>query len=234
MIEDIVQLGSTVASEICTPRVDMIQVEKDDTVKVALDRMRGTGFSRLPVRDGDNDDAVIGLVHFKDLVNEAFDGNLDDAVLKYMHKPKYVPESKDVIKLLEELQVEHLQTAIVIDEYGGVEGLITIEDIVEEIVGEIVDETDNEEPLFEEIDENSWRVDGKYPVDMAVDRGWPVTEDEDYETIAGWLLDETDTVPEPGEEFIIDGYSFRVERMRRNRIQTIRVTKLPNSEETAE
>lgn len=230
MIEDIVHLGSTVASEICTPRVDMISVEDTETVKTALDRMRGTGFSRLPVRNSE-DDQIIGLVHFKDLVNEAFDGNLDDPVSKYMHKPKYVPESKDVIKLLEELQVEHLQTAIVIDEYGGTEGLITIEDIVEEIVGEIVDETDDEEAMIEQIDDNTWRVSGKYPVEMALSLGWPVQEDEDYETIAGWLLDETDTVPEPGEQFEIGGFTFKVERMRRNRIQTLRVTKTPETED---
>lgn len=223
MIEDIVHLGSTVASEICTPRVDIIQVEDDETVHAALDRMRGTGFTRLPVRNSE-DNQIIGMVFFKDLVNEAFEGNIDAPVTKFMRKAKYVPESKNVIKLLEEMQMEHLQSAIVIDEYGGTEGLITVEDIVEEIVGEIADETDNVESMIEQINDHTWRVSGKFPVEMAIEKGWPVKESEDYETIAGWLLDETDTVPESGEQFEIDGYTFRIERMRRNRIQTIQVT----------
>ena len=225
MIEDIVHLGSTVASEICTPRVDIIQVGVAETVRAALERMRGTGHTRLPVTQTDSDE-IVGIVHFKDLTNAILDSHEDDACEKYMYRPKYVPESKDVIKLLEEMQVEHVQMAVVIDEWGGTEGLITVEDIVEEIVGEIVDETDDEEALIEQLDENSWRVDGKCPSKFGEANGWPVKVADDYETIAGWLMDEIDAVPEAGEEFEIDGFSFRIEKMRRNRIQTIKVERL--------
>ncbi len=224
MIEDIVHLGSTVASEICTPRVDMINVDCDESVRVAMERMRGTGYSRLPVTHSDSDE-IVGIVHYKDLISAALDGDSDISCSKFMYRPKYVPESKDVIKLLEEMQVEHCQMAIVIDEYGGTEGLITVEDIVEEIVGEIVDETDDEEALLERINDTTWRVDGKCPVKFAEQYGWPVKEAEDYETIAGWLLDEIDSVPTAGEEFEFDGYSFKIEKMRRNRIQSIRIEK---------
>ena len=225
MIDDIVQLGSTVASEICTPRVDMIQVGAIESVRTAIERMRGTGNTRLPVTKTDSDE-IVGIVHFKDLTYAILDGDEDEPCEKYMFRPKFVPESKDVIKLLEEMQVERVQMAIVIDEWGGTEGLITVEDIVEEIVGEIVDETDDEEALIEQLDENTWRVDGKCPSKFGEANGWPVKVADDYETIAGWLMDEIDAVPEAGEEFEIDGFSFRIEKMRRNRIQTIRVEKL--------
>lgn len=225
MIEDIVHLGSTVASEICTPRVDMISVEREETVRAALERMRGTGYTRLPVTHTDSDE-IVGIVHFKDVTNAIIDGDGEKPCDKFMYRPKYVPESKNVITLLEEMQAEHCQMAIVIDEYGGTEGLITIEDIVEEIVGEIVDETDNEDALIEQIDDTTWRVDGKCPIKFAELKGWPVKEAEDYETIAGWLLDEIDSVPESGDEFEIEGYSFKIEKMRRNRIQTMRIEKL--------
>ena len=229
MISDIVHLGSTVASEICTPRVDMIQTSCTETVKIAMDRMRGTGHSRLPVTHSDSDE-IVGIVNFKDLTNAILDGDDESTCDKFMYRPKYVPESKDVIKLLEEMQVEHVQMAIVIDEWGGTEGLITVEDIVEEIVGEIVDETDDEGALIEQIDDFRWRVDGKCPVKFGKNNGWPVKIADDYETIAGWLMDEIDAVPEAGEEFLIDGYSFRIEKMRRNRIQSIRVTKINTNE----
>ena len=225
MIDDIVQLGSTVASEICTPRVDMIQVGATETVRTAIERMRGTGNTRLPVTKTDSDE-IVGIVHFKDLTYAILDGDDDEPCEKFMFRPKFVPESKDVIKLLEEMQVERVQMAIVIDEWGGTEGLITVEDIVEEIVGEIVDETDDEEALIEQLDENTWKVDGKCPSKFGEANGWPVKVADDYETIAGWLMDEIDAVPEAGEEFEIDGFSFRIEKMRRNRIQTIRVQKI--------
>ena len=224
MIQDIVHLGSTVASEICTPRVDIIQVGAGEAVRVALERMRGTGHTRLPVTLADSDE-IVGIVHFKDLTNAILDGDGDDACEKFMFRPKYVPESKDVIRLLEEMQVEHVQMAVVIDEWGGTEGLITVEDIVEEIVGEIVDETDDEEALVEQLDDDTWRVDGKCPSKFGEANGWPVKVADDYETIAGWLMDEIDAVPEAGDEFEIDGFSFRIEKMRRNRIQTIKVHK---------
>ena len=229
MIKDIVHLGNTVASEICTPRVDMMMVDDDESVHSSIERMRGTGYSRLPVKHGDNDE-IVGIAYYKDLFSALLDGESDLSVSKFMYKPKYVPESKDVIKLLEEMQAEHVQMAIVIDEYGGTEGLITVEDIVEEIVGEIADETDDEEAMIEQISEGVWRVNGRYPVRLAAAAGWPVQEDEDYETIAGWLMDEINSVPQSGEIFETGDFIFRIERMRRNRIQTIRVERIVNSE----
>ena len=117
--------------------------------------------------------------------------------------------------------------AIVVDEYGGTDGLITVEDILEEIVGEIGDETDVEDGKYvSTVAEGEWVVDGRLPVEDAAELGWPVTDPGDYETIAGWLMDTIDVVPSMGDSFDIEGYRFKVQAMRRRRISTIRVSRL--------
>ncbi len=222
MIHEILDLGDMDAGDIMTPRVDMILVEDTDTVRQAVDRMMGTGYSRLPVFHEDAD-RITGIVHYKDLVPPMLDGRGEDLVSDYAFEPLFVPESKDVFPLLTEMQTNRQQMAIVVDEYGGTDGLITIEDIVEEIVGEIVDETDRERPEIKQESDAAWLVSGKYPVEDAIELGWPLSESEDYETIAGWLLAVTDTVPKVGYVFERDGYRFTVNAMRRRRILEIRV-----------
>ena len=226
MIHDIMDLGDTSVREIMQPRVDMMLVEDDATVRAALERMRGTGYSRLPVYHDDMDN-IVGIVHYKDLVPPLMDGKDDESVTKFMFEPLFVPESKDVMPLLGEMQAARHQMAIVVDEYGGTDGLITVEDIVEEIVGEIVDETDLDRPLITVLDGDGWRVDGSFPVEEALGLGWPVVDSDDYETVAGWLMDAFDSVPQTGDEFEVEGFTFKVEKMRRSRISTIRVQKLP-------
>ena len=120
--------------------------------------------------------------------------------------------------------------AVVVDEYGGTDGLITIEDIVEEIVGEIIDETDDEHAFLTQLSDDEWAVDGRCPVEDVVDLGWPVVESDEYETIAGWLMDASDVVPQVGDEFVIEGYLFKVQGMRRRRIQSLRVKRLESAE----
>ena len=233
MIHEILDLGDMDAGEIMTPRVDMILVEDTETVRQAVDRMMGTGYSRLPVFQGDID-RIVGVVHYKDLVPPVLDGRGDDLAVEYAFEPLFVPESKDVFPLLAEMQTKRQQMAIVVDEYGGTDGLITVEDIIEEIVGEIVDEYDMEGKEITKLSDGVWRVDGRFPVEDAAALGWPVSESEDYETIAGWLIDTLDFVPEMGDEFTLGGYSFKIERMRRSRISTIRVERLAGGADVAE
>ena len=137
-----------------------------------------------------------------------------------------MPESKDVFPLLAEMQTKRQQMAIVVDEYGGTDGLITVEDIVEEIVGEIVDETDRERPILKQEGPGVWLADGRFPVEDAVEMGWPLAESEDYETIAGWVLSMLDTVPQMGYSFEKDGYRFTIHSMRRRRILAVRVERI--------
>lgn len=138
MINDILDLADMTVREIMKPRVDMIMAEDTEPARAALDRMRGTGYSRLPVYHEEVDE-VIGLVSYKDLIGPLLDGRIEDPVAEFMYEPLYVPETKNVLKLLSELQEARMQMAIVVDEYGGTDGLITMEDIIEEIVGEIAD-----------------------------------------------------------------------------------------------
>lgn len=222
MIHDILDLGDMSVHEIMQPRVDMMIIEDVESVRVALERMRGTGYSRLPVYH-DDIDGIVGIVHYKDLIGPLMDGRDSDPVTKYMYDPMFVPETKDVIPLLTEMQAERQQMAIVVDEYGGTDGLITMEDIVEEIVGEILDETDFDGDLVTSCGAGSWRADGRLPVEEALALGWPVSESDDYETIAGWIMDTVDFVPQTGDKFCVGGFSFKIERMRRSRISTVHV-----------
>lgn len=233
MIHDIIDLGDMSVHEIMQPRVDMIMVEDTETVRTAVERMHGTGYSRLPIFHEDADH-IIGIVHYKNLVGPLIDGCEDDLAAKYAFEPLFVPETKDIFPLLKEMQTNRQQMAIVVDEYGGTDGLITVEDIIEEIVGEIVDEYDMEGKEITKLSDGVWRVDGRFPVEDAAALGWPVSESEDYETIAGWLIDTLDFVPEMGDEFTVGGYSFKIERMRRSRISTIRVERLAGGADAAE
>ena len=225
MIGEILDLDDLTVSDVMRPRVDIIAVEDNETVRAALERMQGTGYSRLPVFHEDLDH-IIGIVRYKNLIPAVLDGDSQEPIVNYMHDALFVPETKDLLPLLSEMQTKRQQMAIVVDEYGGTDGLITVEDIVEEIVGEIVDETDSEVPFVTQVSEREWRVDGRCPIEDAQELGWPVAESDQYETIAGWLLDTVDVVPQVGDEFTVDGYRFKVQTMRRRRIRTLQVIKL--------
>ncbi|MCH4221403.1 MAG: hemolysin family protein [Eggerthellaceae bacterium] len=225
MIHEIIDMGDTTAHEIMTPRADIMFVEDTETVKQALDRMRGTGYSRLPVFHEDYD-RIVGVVKYKDLVPALMDDRDDAEVGDFAKEAYFVPETKDIFPMLSEMQTSRQQMAIVVDEYGGTDGLITIEDIVEEIVGEIIDETDLEDKHVTRLTDGEWLVDGSLPVEDAAELGWPVIESEEYETVAGWLIDMVDTIPQIGDDFDIDGYRFSIQSMRRHRISMIRVKRL--------
>lgn len=231
MIGEILNLGELTAADVMQPRVDIIAAEDGETVRTALERMRGTGYSRLPVFHEDLD-RIVGIVRYKDLIPAVLDGETESPVSEYVHEALFVPETKDLLPLLSEMQTNRQQMAIVVDEYGGTDGLITVEDIVEEIVGEIIDETDDEAPFVTGLTEDEWLVDGRMPVEEACELGWPVVESDQYDTIAGWLLDALDAVPRVGDELVVDGYRFKVRAMRRRRIQGLQVTRLADAAES--
>lgn len=229
MIGEILELDELDVSDVMTPRVDIIAVEDTESVRAAIERMQGTGYSRLPVFH-ESLDQVTGIVHLKGLVPALLEGDLESSAVDYAHDALFVPESKDLFPLLREMQTNRQQMAIVVDEYGGTDGLITVEDIVEEIVGEIVDETDTDDTFITEIAPGEWVADGRFTVEEAQGLGWPVEESDQYDTIAGWFMAAIDVVPQVGREFVTEGYRFRVQGMRRRRIQALRVSRIEPSE----
>lgn len=223
MIHEIFELGDAIAREVMIPRVDVTFVEDTSSISEVLSIMRQTGYSRLPIYH-DDIDRIVGIAHIKDLIAPIVDeGKGDEPISEHLREADFVPDTKNLIPLLSEMQTSHDQMVIVVDEYGGTAGVITIEDIVEEVVGEIEDEFDPDNKYLTQLGQRDWLVDGRFPIDDAKELGWPVEENEDYETIAGFILDIADSLPEPGDMFTIEGYRFRVQSVRGRRISMLRV-----------
>ena len=224
MIHEVIDMGDTSAREVMVPRVDVTFAEDVDTCSEVLALMQKTGYSRIPVYH-DDPDTIVGIAYIKDLIDPIVNkGAGAEPIRSFVRVPDFVPDTKDVIPLLSEMQSSHDQIVIVVDEYGGTAGIITIEDIVEEIVGEIEDEFDPDNKYLTQLGPRDWLVDGRFPLDDAMELGWPVTDSEEFETIAGFVLDLADSLPEPGDVFEVDGYSFRVQSVRGRRIALLRVT----------
>ncbi len=232
MIHEVIDLGDTIAREVMIPRVDMCAIEDTQTCSEALEVMRRTGYSRVPVYH-DDVDRIVGIAHIKDIISPIVDDGAGDKLIgRYLRQASFVPDTKDIIPLLSEMQSSHDQMVIVVDEYGGTAGIITIEDIVEEVVGEIADEFDPDNKYLTQLSPNEWLVDGRYSIDDARELGWPIEDSEEYETIAGFVLELADSVPHPGDVFECKGYRFRVQSMRGRRLSMLRVT-APAQEEAA-
>ena len=223
IIHEVFDLGDAVAREVMIPRVDVTMVEDTQTVAEVMELLRQTGYSRVPVFREDQD-CIVGIAHIKDLLEPILSGKGDRPVSEFARDATFVPDTKDILPLLSEMQTAHEQIVIVVDEYGGTAGLITIEDIVEEIVGEIEDEFDPDNKYLTRLSRREWLVDGRFPCEDAIELGWPVEESDEYETIAGWILELCDSVPDIGEVFESEGYKFKVQSMRGQRISLVRVT----------
>lgn len=225
IIHEVFDLGDAVAREVMVPRVDVEMVEATEKIEDVIRLMLKTGYSRVPVYR-DDPDSVIGIAYIKDLVNLSYrDDDFDERpVGSHVRDATFVPDTKDILPLLSEMQTAHEQIVIVVDEYGGTAGIITVEDIVEEIVGEIEDEFDPDNKYLTRLSRREWLVDGRFACDDAIEMGWPIEESDDYETIAGWILELSDSVPDIGEVFEVAGYKFKVQSMRGQRISLIRVT----------
>lgn len=222
MIHEIFELGDTVAREIMVPRVDMMLAQDTETVAGVAGIMQGTGYSRLAVFHEDHD-KIVGIALLKDLVVPITQGRGDELVIDHMRPAVFVPETKGILPLLSEMQATRNQIVIVVDEYGGTAGMATIEDIVEEIVGEIADEFDPDNRHIQQLSDTEWTLDGRFSIEDAIERGFPVEESDEYETIAGWLLTKLGHIPVPGERYRQSGYEFRVLAMRRRRIARLSV-----------
>ena len=232
MIHSVFELGDTVVREVMVPRTDMVTMDHDKTLRQAMSVFLRSGFSRIPVL-GDGPDDVLGLLYFKDVARRVY-GDAKAAKLPVHHQmrpARYVPESKPVDDLLREMQRDQNHFAIVIDEYGGTAGLVTIEDILEEIVGEIDDEYDHEAPGVEELEDGSTRVPATMHVDDLAELFEVTLEEDEVDTVGGLLGKTIGLVPIPGSRGEVAGLSLTAERMagRRHRIDTVIVRRLADT-----
>ncbi|HEY3010242.1 MAG TPA: hemolysin family protein [Micromonosporaceae bacterium] len=226
MIHSVFALGDTIVREVMVPRTEMVYIEAAKTVRQALALALRSGFSRIPVI-GESVDDVLGVVYLKDLVRrtQGDEAAEEMPVSEVMREATFVPESKPVDDLLSEMQAARTHLAIVVDEYGGTAGLVTIEDILEEIVGEITDEYDVERPPIEHLADGAVRVAARLPVeDLGEIFGVELPADE-VETVGGLLAQLLGRVPIPGASATIDGLRLVAEGTtgRRNRIDTVLV-----------
>ena len=233
MIDNVFDLGDTIAREVMVPRTDMVFIERDKTVRQALNLALRSGFSRVPVV-GDGADDVLGVAYLKDLVRiERAEGGAERHIAAAMREPRFVPESKPVDDLLREMQTSLGHLAIVIDEYGGTAGLVTIEDVLEEIVGEIVDEYDQERPPVEQLDADTYRVTSRLTVEDLEELFEVELPHDDVETVGGLLASALGRVPIPGATTTVNGITLVAETAagRRNRITTVLASRTGEEQE---
>jgi CBS domain containing-hemolysin-like protein len=221
-IHSIIDFGDTVTREVMTPRPDMITVEGDVTVRDALEAALGAGYSRIPV-EAEGIDDIIGIAYAKDLVRAERVGKAEQPVRDSMRPAKFIPESKEVSDLLREMQEEKFHLAIVVDEYGGTAGLVTLEDLLEELVGDIVDEFDVEEPTVERLEDGSLLVSASYSVDDADQLLDAELPQGTWDTVGGLMLDLVGRVPDPGDSVEVDGFRLTAVDVRGRRIGRVRI-----------
>ena len=227
MIHSVFELGDTIVREVMVPRTDVVFLERHKTLRQALSLAFRSGFSRIPVV-GEGPDDVVGIVYLKDLArrtHELREAESTETVERVMRPAAFVPESKPVAALLREMQTEQTHMAVVVDEYGGTAGLVTIEDIIEEIVGEIADEYDREAPQVERLPDGAVRVSSRLHVDELGEMFGLDLEDADVDTVGGLLSKHLGKVPIPGASATVEGLVLTAETAhgRRNRIGTVLV-----------
>jgi CBS domain containing-hemolysin-like protein len=230
MIHSVFELGDTTVREVMVPRNDVVFVERHKNLRQTMSLFLRSGFSRVPVIE-DNLDHIVGVVYLKDLVRrdfEAPDVEFTQRVDEVMREVYWVPESKPVDDLLREMQARRQHLAIVVDEYGGTAGLITIEDLLEEIVGEITDEYDADEIETETLEDGSVRVSSRYPIDDLDELFGFDVDEEDVDSVGGLMAKHLGLVPIPGSQVVAHGLRFTAEETagRRNKIGTVRISRV--------
>ncbi len=225
MIHSVFELGDTIAREVMVPRTDMVFIERDKTLRQCLSLALRSGFSRIPVI-GENLDDVVGIAYLKDVTRRVFDrheAETTEHVDSVMRPALFVPDSKPVDELMREMQAARTHAAIVVDEYGGTSGLVTIEDILEEIVGEITDEYDDEPDDVEALPDGAFRVSSRLAIDDLGELFGISIEDDDVDSVGGLMAKHLGRVPIPGATVEVEGLRLVAETQagRRHRIGTI-------------
>lgn len=233
MIHSVFELGDTIAREVMVPRTDIVFVESSKTLRQTLSLGLRSGYSRIPVI-GENLDDIVGMAYLKDVTKRIFDNREAESTERIETMARqclFVPDTQHADALLREMQAKRMHVAIVVDEFGGTAGMVTIEDILEEIVGEITDEFDAEEIGVERLSDGSFRISSRYEVDDLVDLFDIAVEDEDVDSVGGLIAKHLGKVPITGSVVEVEGLRFEAESQsgRRNRIDTVLVSKVAES-----
>ncbi|MGM0500995.1 MAG: hemolysin family protein [Bacillota bacterium] len=233
MINSIFEFDDITVKEIMVPRIDMVCIEINDSLEELRDIVIQMGLSRIPVYNGTIDN-IVGIVYAKDLLPLLKEDKDEMTIQKIMRPAYYVPESKKIDNLFSELKKEKIHMAIILDEYGGTAGLVTIEDLLEEIVGDIQDEYDEEDKLIEINEQNEAVVDGRADIDEINDELNISLPEEDYETISGFILSMLGYVPEEGEKIEFEDLIITVVQIIQRRISKVQIQKGSNGDDFSE
>jgi CBS domain containing-hemolysin-like protein len=225
LIHSIIEFGDTIVREVMVPRPDVVAVEDSAETGAVLERAIEAGYSRIPVFNETLDD-VIGIAFTKDLIRAARSGKEHCPVRDVCRPANYVPETKRVAPLMREMQAGQFHLAVVIDEYGGTAGVVTLEDLIEELVGEIVDEFDVDDPLIVPLGGGQFRVSSKMDVDEVNDLLGADLPAGDWDSIGGLVLALTGHVPSEGESIEVDGHLLVAEKLQGRRIGSVRIMRL--------
>ena len=220
MIEGILEFSDATVEEILSPRPDIVAIKESATAGEALAIVREHEYARMPVYQDDLDH-IIGILYAKDLLELTEHGQTEQTVASIMRKPHFVPETMTVADFVKMAQRLHTHIAIVVDEYGGTEGLVTLQDALREVVGDIGEEDDVERPAFEALDNIHFRIAGNFPLDELEEKLDIETKDEEHTTISGFFMAQSDKIPEPGDKLEYSGICFTVEAVSEKRITSI-------------
>ncbi len=232
MIKSVFDYGDTAVREIMVPRIDVIGIDTNATINKAITIIKESKLSKFPVYSG-NLDTIDGILYAKDVLPHINDGSNGEPIAPLLREPYFVPESKQIASLLKEFQRRKDNVAIVVDEYGGTAGIVTVEDIVEEVVGEIQDEFDRETPMVISTGSNRWLVDARLPINDLEDE-LPVEfeEEREFDTLGGFFFSRFGDIPTVGTNVVLDNFRFQVKTMKGNRILKIEIFReeTPNDE----
>jgi magnesium and cobalt exporter, CNNM family len=222
MIERIFEFGDTTVREVMIARVDMIVLPIDCNLAQLIQTFRETGHSRIPIYE-ESQDNIKGVVHIKDLIPYMASGENGFGITRIIRKTMFVPETKHISELFGEMRNQQIHMAIVVDEYGGVAGLATLEDLLEELVGEIQDEYDKEEDDFIKVNDNTYILEGDMEIEDLNKLLETEISDEEYDTVAGFIIDKLGHLGKLGERVNLDEITFIVDKIKKFRITKVRV-----------
>lgn len=228
MIHGIFEMGERTAREMMIPRVDVVAVEAGEPLRMVFDVIKERGHSRIPIYDQTIDN-IVGVVYAKDLLRHMEAGSLDEPARILGRQPHFIPEAKKMDELLREMQRDKVHMAVVLDEYGGTAGIVTIEDLLEEIVGEIQDEYDTEEKTVEKLSEREAVFDARVTIHDVNDVLDISLEDGEYDTVGGFVYDRLGKIPVVGDEFKVDGLWLTVLSISGKRIKKVKIRVEPDA-----